>query len=361
MQAALADPGRFSSARVALNDTANDALAGTVLASDGPSHARLRKVLSPQLARHTLNGLHGVIRRHADQLVAEVVQRGRFDAVSDLAIPLVGRIITYLAGLPGRDRDQLVAWAEGVFSAFGPDTPRTRATFPLAQTMVDYLATSATRERVRPGSWLAEVYAAADRGEIGDDECIPLASAYIVAGAEITIHAITTLLGLLARTPRQWRSLHWRAHDSAFLGAAVREALRYDAPVQWVCRTVTQDTDISGVPLPAGTQVLLLYGSANRDDTVWGPTADQFRMRRSGIRRTGTERLALGHGPHSCAGAHLAHMKITAVLGALARATPTLRLVPSAPPCRQLNNVLRGWASLPPDHHHHRSLTAPAQ
>ncbi|MEE4597597.1 cytochrome P450 [Streptomyces sp. DSM 41524] len=344
VKAALADPARFSSSKVALNDTANGTiLAGTVLASDGADHARLRRVLSHQLARRALSDLHEVIRQCADQLVAEVVQRGRFDAVSDLAIPFVGQIITYLAGLPARDRDQLVAWAEGTFSAFGPETPRTQSAFPLAQAMFDYLATSATRERVRPGSWLAEVYAAADRGEIGEDECIPLASAYTVAGADTTIHAITTLLGLLARHPRQWQSLRRRAHDPAFLGAAVREALRYDAPVQWFCRTVTQDTDISGVPLTAGSQVLILYGSANRDRAFWGSTADQFR-----VRRRGTEQhLALGHGPHSCAGTHLAHMEITAVLGALAHASPTLRLVPSAPPCRQLNNTLRGWASLP--------------
>ncbi|MFF4484472.1 cytochrome P450 [Streptomyces sp. NPDC021218] len=148
--------------------------------------------------------------------------------------------------------------------------------------MFDYLATSATRERGRPGRWLAEVYAAADRGEIGEDECIPLASAYTVADADTTIHAITALLGLLARHPRQWQSLRRRAHDPAFLGAAVREALRYDAPVQWFCRTVIQDTDISGVPLTAGSQVLLLYGSANRDRAFCGSTADQFRVRRRG-------------------------------------------------------------------------------
>ncbi|WP_062012216.1 cytochrome P450 [Streptomyces hygroscopicus] len=344
VKTALADPDRFSSARVALNDIANDTiLAGTVLASDGTDHARLRRVLSRQLARRALTDLHEVIRQHADRLVAEVVRWGRFDAVSDLAIPFVGHIITYLTGLPARDRDQLVALAEGTFSAFGPDTRRTQAAFPLAQAMFGYLTTSATRENVRPGSWLAEVYAAADRGEIAESECIPLASAYTVAGADTTIHAITTLLGLLARHPRQWQSLHRRAHDTAFLDAAVREALRYDAPVQWFCRTVTQDTSISGVPLTAGSQVLLLYGSANRDHDFWGPTADQFR-----VRRRGTEQhLALGHGPHSCAGTHLAHMEITAVLGALARATPTLRLVPSAPPRRQLNNTLRGWASLP--------------
>ncbi|MFD8339867.1 cytochrome P450 [Streptomyces solisilvae] len=349
VRAVLADPVRFSSARVALNDPANDILAGSVLASGGADHARPRGVLSPQLACHALTGLYNVIVQRADRLVAEVVQRRQFDAVSDLAVPFAGGIITDLTGLPGQDRDrlmaQLVAWSEGTFSALGPDNPRTRAAFPLAQAMDTYLAISATREKVRPGSWLARIYAAADRREISNDACIPLTRSSIVASAGPTIHALTTLLGLLARSPRnrQWRAVHRRAHDSGILNAAVREAVRYDAPVQWACRTVTQDTSISGTPLTAGSQVLLLYGSANRDRAVWGPTADQFLVRR----RSTEQHLALGHGPHSCAGTHLAHMTITAVLRSLARACPTLRPARSAPPCRQLNNTLRGWASLP--------------
>jgi cytochrome P450 len=339
VHAALTDPETFSSVDgIALTDLANrEILAGTVLAADGAGHARLRRPLSQQLNPRAMRALTETIRVRAQRVVADFVRRIEFDA-ADLAQAFVADIVMELMGLPESTRSQLITNAKATFEMFGPANARYWRAAPAAAAMIAFLHEEVNRETVRPGSWMHSLYLAADAGQIDESDVVPLMSAYTAAGMDTTIYAISTALHLLAEHPDQWMHLRTRRATGE---QVFREAIRLDAPIQGFGRRVTRDTTIAGVPIPAGDQVWLSYGAAGRDPSRWGTHADRFDAQ-----RTGTEdHLALGAGPHLCAGNHLAESEATSLLTALA--TRCTRINLAGEPVRAFNNTLRGWEHLP--------------
>ncbi|WP_020548073.1 cytochrome P450 [Embleya scabrispora] len=337
---ALRDPATYSSERaLALTDPVNERLlAGTVVGTDGAAHARLRRVLSRQLAPRALKSLTLDLHEHARALVEALPHDGGFDAVADLAAPFVAGIVMRLMGLPDRDRALLLDLADATFDTFGPDNARTRAGLPHAEEMFGYLARVATRDTIAADSWLGAIHTAADHGDIDESQAVPLMLSYTVAGMDTTIHAITSALHLLAHTD-QWAPIRDRAVPT---DAVLAEALRMEAPIQFFGRRTTRDVHIGDTVVPAGEQVLLLYGSAGRDRDRWGPDADTFD-----ITRDSRDHLALGSGIHQCAGNHLATLEFDAVLTALARRFRSLAPSPGQAPTRRPHNILRGWHTLP--------------
>lgn len=339
VKAALTDAKTFSSVDgVALTDQANrQILAGTVLASDGAEHARLRRPLSQQLNPRAMRQLTGWIEEQATRLVAEHVRTGHFDAVV-LARDLVADVVMHLMGLPVSTRDRLLDAADATFNCFGPKNALFGNSAPIAAGVIEFLHTEVTRQTIRRDSWLDALYLAADAGQIHEADVVPLMSAYVTAGMDTTIYAISTAILLLARHPEQWEKLH-AGHISA--ESVHEETLRLEAPIQGFGRRVTSDTLIGSTKIKAGEQVWLMYGAANRDPNKWGRTADDFIPGRP----DSADQLSLGAGPHLCAGNHLAHLEARSVLAALARHCTHLEL--DGEPPRMLNNVLRGHSSIP--------------
>lgn len=339
VKAALGRPEIFSSENgIALTDTANrQILKGTVLEAGGMRHIQLRRPLSQQLAPRAMKSLIPEIRSRAAPLATEYISRGTFDAV-DLATEFVAGQVVHLMGLPDSPRPELVASAAAVFDMFGPDNARYREAAPLASAMMAFLGTEVSRDTVRPGSWMHALYQAADAGDIAEDDVVPLMSAYTTAGIDTTIHGITAALHHLAHHHRYYKELR-----AGRLGAAAvfEEAIRLDAPIQGFGRRARRDTLIDGTRIRAGEQVWLSYGSSGRDPRRWGSFSDTFRPGRNG----GDLHLALGHGPHACAGRHLALAQARSLLEALAHYGT--RLEPAGDPVRARNNILHGWASLP--------------
>ncbi|MEW1615343.1 MULTISPECIES: cytochrome P450 [unclassified Streptomyces] len=343
VKAVLADAETFTShGGLALNETAQRTfLSEAVLAADGARHARLRRVLSAQLAPRAIARLQNSVEERADRLAQEVVAHGAFDAVNDLAMVLVSDVVLELMGLSAESHPYLHTWSDATLTSFGPDNDRTRAGLPLTRAMRDHLSASVTRDNVAPNSWMAAIFTAVDRGEVSEAEGVALMIAYTVAGMDTTVHSIATTLHQLAAHPDQWQAM--RAAPDRLAPAAHAEALRYAAPVRSFGRRVTRDTRVGGTPIPAGAQIWVVYASAGRDSAQWGPDADSYNLHRPGV----TEHLSLGHGVHRCAGNHLATLEATALLRALARHTPTLQRDPKATPRRALNNILYGWATMP--------------
>ncbi|OEV06032.1 hypothetical protein AN216_00735 [Streptomyces oceani] len=335
----LEDTETFSSVDgVALTDLANQQfLAGTVLASDGANHARLRRPLSRQLNPRAMRSLAERIRRQADDLVVEYVNRGRFDAV-ELATRMVADVVMELMGLPDSTRGKVLEGAAATFDLFGPDNERYQRSAPIAGAMLAFLHEEVSRDTVRPGSWMSAIYQAVDDGRLEEADCVPLMSAYTTAGMDTTIHGLSTAIHLLATHPAQWAAL--RASDASSENA-FHETIRYDAPVQGFGRRATRDTHIGGTAIAANDQLWVSHGASGRDPRKWGADADSFRVDRADA----AEHLALGSGPHSCAGNHLAALEAGSLLSSLVDRCVELEL--DGEPVRALNNVLRGWHSLP--------------
>jgi cytochrome P450 len=333
----LRDWERFTSEKgVAMNDPMNAANAGSIVASDPPHHTKLRKVLSSRLSPGAIAKLTDQISAQADELVASLVEKERFDAVQDLAAFFPISVVADLIGLPDEGREKLLDWGNAVFDGFGPDNARTAEAMPKIGEMWAYVGEVATRDRLAPGSMGLAVYEAADRGEIDPESCIPLMGGYVAAGMDTTINAIGTGVMLLAEHPDQWRALK---EDPSLIRSAGNEILRYDSPVQVFARTATEEQEIEGQRIPAGDRVLAVYGSANRDERKW-EDADVFDVARNPI-----DHLGLGFGVHRCAGAALARLEIEAIFASLIDRVAAIRV--EGEPVRQLNNTVRGLKSLP--------------
>ncbi|MGC5264040.1 cytochrome P450 [Streptomyces cyaneofuscatus] len=340
LDAILKDPDIFGSeGGTALTALANqEILAGTVLASDGSAHTKLRRVLSRQLAPRAMRALAGRITDRAERLVDQYTQSSRFDAVA-LARHMVCDTVMELMGLPDADREVLLDGAAATFDVFGPHGDRYQKALPLASRMGEMLHEKLTRDAVTRESWMGAIFEAVDAGHIAENDAVPLASAYTAAAIDTTVLGLADCLVQLAQHPEQWQIL--RRDPIRWATPAFHEALRLEAPIQGFGRLLTRAADIDGVHLTAGDQVWLLYGSAGRDPRHWGDDSDIYDIRRPRNER----HLAFGGGPHLCAGIPLAELQARAVLRALAARCSHLTL--DGEPVRVLSNLLRGYRSAP--------------
>ena len=239
-------------------------------------------------------------------------------------------------GLGPDRRQDLLAFADAAFNTFGPFNNRTQDSLGTVSGLLDFMQSAMSRESLRPGSWGAAAYAAADRGEISHEDAGRMMGAFVVAGMDTTVNAMSSAIWLLAQRPDQFAAL--RA-DPGLAKPAFEETLRYESPVIMFARGATRDTEIDGTPIAAGDRVVLLFGSANRDERRY-PHADRFDITRNPL-----DHVAFGYGIHVCVGAGLARMEGPAILASLARRVERLEL--DGEPRRHLNNVIRGLAQLP--------------
>lgn len=332
---ALMDWEVFSSKDALCVDAAhNQFFSGTVAAVDPPDHDRLRAIIMPSLSPRSLQSIKDSIEAQARDIVRPLLETGEFDAVVDMAAIFPVQVVCDLVGLPNEDRDRLLDRANAAINMFGPANELAAASMWTFPETFSYIQTYATRERIRPGSFGSEVYQAAERHEISEAECLPLMLAYLFAGMETTVNSIANAIYLFARFPDQW-SLARR--DRAAVGLAFEEALRFETPVQFFGRRVTRSYDAEGTTLHAGDRVIVMYGSANRDERKF-PNPDAFDVSRKSVTH-----LAFGTGRHSCAGQALARLEGLAMLGALADSVERFELLDAK---RRLNNVSRGFDSL---------------
>ncbi|TCU76642.1 cytochrome P450 [Bradyrhizobium sp. R2.2-H] len=336
VRAALRNPAVFSSAQgVAANDHVNTISRGTTLASDAPLHDRLRAIIAAPLLPRALEEIAPEIRTEARRLVDELVDRGQFDAVSDLAQHLPLTIVSKLVGLEDHGRSSMLRWAAATFNVLGSMNARACTALRDVQEMRAYLGGDEIRSRLRPGSWGDRIFAAADRGEVEPERCPVLMRDYLGPSLDTTIFATANLVLLFGRHPAQWGLVR---NDPPLIPNAINEALRLESPVRGFTRHLAADATIGGLTIPRESRLLLLYASANRDERKW---QDPERF---DVKRRANDHLGFGNGTHMCAGLHLARLEMTALLEVLVERVAGFEI---GEPVLALNNVLRGLASLP--------------
>lgn len=317
-----------------LNPKMNDTLRGIVLCSDDPEHAALRRVISKPLTPKAITAYAETIATEAESLVERLVRRGQFDAVTDLAQHLPVTIVSNLVGLPPEGRERMLDWATANFQCFGPINERTLGAFEVVKEMMDYAFTQCTREKLRPDGWAKMIWDAADRGEIAPEKPPLMMNDYMGPSLDTTIFAISNAVWLFALNPEQWTLLRQRPD---LMSRAINEVVRLESPLQGFSRLTTRDIEIDDVLIPRDARVLMLWGSANRDERKWGDP-EKFDIARNNV-----DHLGFGQGVHMCVGMHLAKMEIAAVLGALAKRVERFEIRE----CRRLvHNVMRGLSRL---------------
>jgi cytochrome P450 len=316
--AALKRPDLFSSSVNA--DRAEIPASETLLGADPPAHTALRKrverAFTPARVRELAPRLEGLARR----LTADIGARGACDAIRDLAAPLPVMIIAELMGIEPSRHEDFKRWSDAVIArGTGVPSPLDRA--ELDRRVAEFkahLADVIQARRRAPGDDLvsALVRDQGDDAPLAPAQALNFAVLLLLGGSETTTNLIgNTLRALLADEAARARVLA----DPALLPAVVDEALRFDAPVQVILRRTTGEVELAGQRVPAGATVLLLLGSANRDERVF-PEPERFLLDRADLKH-----LAFGLGPHYCLGATLARMEAVAALTPLL-ALPSPRL-----------------------------------
>lgn len=337
VRAVLNDSESFSSAHgVAANDVVNEMAQGTTLFSDPPLHQKLRQVITRPLVPAAVEELRQQIGEAADALIERLVARKSFDGVVDLARFLPISIVSTLVGLPEQGRENMLDWAAATFELLGPMNERATSAMDKFVELVTYARTEAGSQNVRPGSWAARIYQAADDGLVSQVQATSLLLDYLGPSLDTTIFATGHMLHLFATNPEQWKRLK---QEPDLINNAVRETIRLESPIRGFTRYVTRDTVIGDSHVAEGSRVLVLYASANRDERKW-EAPDRFDIARANT----TQHLGFGSGRHICAGMHLAQLEIRSLLRAMLDRIDWFEVEEPVP---ALNNTLRGFSSLP--------------
>jgi cytochrome P450 len=245
-------------------------------------------------------------------------------------------VIARLLGLPRADLAQFHRWAIELISV-GFDMERGLGA---SRALGDYFGTILAERRREPADDLMSLLAEAelDGQRLTDDEIFAFLRLILPAGAETTYRSSSNLLFGLLMDPPQLEAL--RA-DRGLMPGAIEEGLRWEPPLLTIIRTATRDTEVEGIPIRAGSMIVVNMGSANHDERYW-PEPERFD-----IHRPQRQHLAFAFGPHMCLGMHLARMETRIVLERLFDRLPGLRLDPDAPAPYITGMTFRAPAALP--------------
>jgi cytochrome P450 len=338
VHAALIDWQHLSSARgVGLRDRRNaDREPGLLLEADPPHHDAPRHVIEPILSPQALRRLRETWVAHAEDVVDNLLAGGDVDAVRDLAEAFPLKVFPDAVGVTSENREALLPYADHIFNSFGPlNSLADRGTEGFRE-RVQFVDSLCERESLAPGGFGAEIWQAADRGDVTHAQAPLLVRALLTAGIDTTVHGLSALLSAIITHPRQWEQL--RA-ERGRIRTAFDEAVRWESPVQTFFRVATQDLDIGGQVVPSGARVLMFLGAANRDPRRWD-RPDEFD-----VLRDPSGHVGFGMGLHQCIGQHVARLEAECLISVLAEKVKVFE--PSGEPVRHLNNTLRGWESLP--------------
>ncbi|MFD0687785.1 cytochrome P450 [Actinomadura fibrosa] len=307
-----------------------------LLEADPPRHDAPRAVLTKILGPRALRRLRDPWAAAADDLVDRVLTNTEFDAVTALSQAFPLRVFPDAVGLEKEGRHHLLPYGDHAFNAFGPHNDLVAKGEPRLAEVAGWVNAQCARERLTPDGFGAQIWAAADRGDITHEQAPLIVRSLLTAGVDTTVHALGAVLYALATHPDQWKRLR---DDPSLARVAFDEAVRWESPVQTFFRTATGDIDIAGTTIPDGKKILMFLGAANRDPRRWHDP-DAFDLSRDPSAHVG-----FGMGLHQCVGQHVARLEAESLLTALARRVEHLEL--AGTPIRHLNNTLRAWQSLP--------------
>jgi len=337
------DPKTYSSYKggIQIDDPSGPALAATrnmMLMMDPPQHTRYRQLVSRQFTPHSVQALRPRIEQLAAEIIDRVSTRGECDLVRDIAGELPSYVIADLMGIPLEEGRRLYELTEKMHASEEAVTQDERNIASME--MLSYAMGVAEHKRKHPGSDLATQLL---NSQIDGDRLTPAEYSLffmllINAGGDTTRNLLAAGMLALFENPAQRRRL--QENLDAMLPGTVEEMLRYVSPVVYMRRTATCDTELGGTKIGEGDKVVMYYGAANRDETIFADP-DQFD-----IGRTPNDHIAFGGGgAHFCLGAHLARLEIQAMLREIFTRLPDIRS--AGAPQWLASNFISGLTHLP--------------
>jgi len=311
----------------------------SILGMDPPRHTRMRSLVSRGFTPRRVAELEPRVRRMATAYIDRFIEQGRCDFVADFAGRLPMDVVSEMLGVPASDRDQLRAWADTVLHREEGVRGVPPEGVAASMRLLEYFFKLVAARRKQPGADLASalLQVELDGDRLDEKDIIAFCYLMIIAGNETTTKLLANALFWLEKSPAARAEV---CADLALVPNWVEETLRYDNSTQLMARTATRDFELHGEKLRRGEKVLLLIGSANRDERVF-PRPDVFD-----IHRDTSESLAFGKGIHFCLGAALARLEGRVSLEEVLRRLPDYRVDASGLQRVHSTNV-RGFSALP--------------
>jgi cytochrome P450 len=286
-------------------------VAASFSALDPPEHRLRRRILAPAYTREAAAGDEEYARTLARSLLASLLTdgEGEFDVYRDFARRVTARTAGRKAGVPEADAERIRLRLDDMFrrepGQKGTSSANIEAALEVLGELLELIATARARPDDARGDLAALLAGSIDGRPLNDEELVGDLMTILVTGSDTVEFAVAATLYHLQANPEQLGVVRG---DRSRLPFAFAEAVRYDHPTDLLCRQVLHDTEVGGRPLRAGQGVLLLWGSANRDEAEF-PDADRFDIHRRSERS-----LLFGHGQHKCIGEHMSMRVGTAIL-----------------------------------------------
>ncbi len=333
------DPETFSNAGGIRPDS--DALP-MMIDTDAPEHVRRRRLVSEGFTPRRIRESEEGIRMICDAIIDRVCERGAADFVRDIAAPLPMIVIGNLLGVAAEDRDALLRWSDDMVKALGsPDPTAMERAAAAAMEYAEYImAVVEQRRRDNQTNDLIGtlVHAEIEGDRLDDSSLIYETLLILIGGDETTRHVISGGMYELLTHPDQYALL---ARERERLPLAVEEMLRWVSPIKNMARTATRDVELHGETIAKGQKLLLLYPSANRDESVFA------EPERFDVTRTPNDHMAFGFGSHFCLGNRLARMELQVMFDRLFDRLPDLALADDVEPPKRNANFVSGYEQMP--------------
>ena len=312
-----------------LDDLTRDRLC-TFQTSDPPKHTVKRKLAFDHIKPGRIKQYEPVVAGIADELIDGFIGRGRFDFMADYAKKLASRSALTYIGLPPEDSDEVLRWAD--YDGQGTryqSVERQQEISKRLNLAIEYVRRQVRERYETPRGEIFDAFIKSHVETFGVEEGLGNAFAdtisMLLGAVTTTAHAMGSLLDMLLDRPDDMQRVR---NDPKALARAIEEGLRLRAPLQWQNRLVTEDTELAGVPIPAGSLLVLSYQSGSLDEEAFGSDAAEFDLDRRNTR----EHLSFGYGPHSCVGAPFARLMASGGFQRLfARCDNLRRVEPAAP------------------------------
>ncbi|MET0179071.1 MAG: cytochrome P450 [Novosphingobium sp.] len=316
----------------------------SLLNNDPPDHRPVRSLVDKAFMPGRMGALRPAVHGEVTALIDAANAKGEIEFVSEFAIPLPLNIIADQLGVARTERDTIKQGSDAMIALSDPTTPDDRMLEMTRRVirMQHLLAQRIEHARIHPDETILSVVA---NGELNGapvpmDLLIHLFQSILVAGNETTTNALGNSMLMLIDRPELFAEL---AANPERVKPFVEESLRFIAPLQGFYRLATADTELAGVPIPKDAVLMLRWGAANHDDSVF-PCPDQLDLDRPNI----TKHTTFGSGIHFCLGNLLARTELYAAFGEITRRWSNVRIVggrDAAIPAHQFFN--QGMAKLP--------------
>jgi cytochrome P450 len=297
-----------------------------LVSMDGDQHRDNRAVILPRFTKAGVAAVTPLIRDTVRELLDVAGRRPTVDLIVDIAAPLPMRVISELMNIPHDMRERIRLLCEKLMTKVDSDlsVDYSEESMAAVMEMMEFFHHLARERRENPGDDICSLIANTPvpgpdgtPGLLREDELAERLLELVVAGHETTTKLIGSGAVNLAEHPGQRRDL---VEQPSLIREAIEEMQRFESPVQYNCRTLTSDVTIEGTTAPAGAFVLLLNGSADRDERYY-PDPDVFNIHRSVKRHS-----SFGHGVHKCLGANLARLEVRLTFEELLRRHPNYEI-----------------------------------